>query len=449
MSNSKKIMVACLGKSDPYTLKNGTCHTGPTLTLILNYLPDHIILFISKDIKDENRFDILQRTIQDLYNAKRLAPIKFEVIDIETEKETYNYQEVLRLACNELRSRLAKFQKSDRYIFSKTSGTPQYKTALEIFPHLYMEGYSFEVATKEHNPPAKGIFLEPGKFYTRAILEDIADDELNIKKSIANMIHSNEDDLNIQKVFADLGIFRELIQAYEYNAAKTILVRLFPFVKSSRDAEVDNNWLNNIYSPIDIRKIYKTLNFAMRLLSFDLPQKNSHEKVFEYIPCIKQLFLSDEEMYYSKTNIAYCNFEIFKRKSLNKDMILSFGIFLERIRKNSLKKVIVEQGLFDLLKNESIKEENIVTTSYKFYDYLHMDASAKSSYIKLKDLRNQAAHDFSTINDDDASRIIELEKVVFSIAEHDFNVNINVYSEINGYILNTMFSLNSYCEKSS
>jgi hypothetical protein len=78
-----------------------------------------------------------------------------------------------------------------------------------------------------------------------------------------------------------------------------------------------------------------------------------------------------------------------------------------------------------------------------------MDASAKSSYIKLKDLRNQAAHDFSTINDDDASRIIELEKVVFSIAEHDFNVNINVYSEINGYILNTMFSLNSYCEKSS
>ena len=121
MNFNSKVLIAWIGKSDPYTNNSETCKTGPTLSLVLQFLPTHFIFFVSKDIEKENRLKIIQKTIKELYLIKQLSEPIYEIIPIVNDSETFEYQETLKKVTNELRMRFAKFDKDNtKFIFSKT-----------------------------------------------------------------------------------------------------------------------------------------------------------------------------------------------------------------------------------------------------------------------------------------------------------------------------------------
>jgi hypothetical protein len=503
----KKILVTALGKSDPYKVDyNNECKVGPTLTLILDFLPDDIVIFLTRDIREENRYLIFEKIVIYIYNELSLKPPNFELINIDDEAEVYNYSEVLKRVCNELRFRLSRFSQDDEFRFSKTAGTPQLKTALEIFPYLFMNNYKYLILTvekvlNEYAQKQKTIwdFLRPKKkpnlksqnildldnFKFDEILKPICNNDYKLKPEISRLIKADLIELNIQKIYADLKIFKELILNYEYNAARVLLRKIFPYLNHGRKAEPDSNWINQIYSKEEIRQVDKVLDLAVRFLAFQLPKEGSHETVEKFIPEVTS-FLSKNY----KLLLAYRNFIIYKEKQFNRDMILSMGILLERVRKDSIKDLVTKNNLFKIGQQEQISEmppsiqefiQNYIksdqsielskeaksrpgndisslnlpvveslsyylynqyqapTFAYKFYEYLHNDAEIKNAYIKLKQLRNSIAHDFYRISESDLKPIKSLENLFNDLT--DLNLNENIYDDLNKYILNLMFKL--------
>ena len=172
-------------------------------------------------------------------------------------------------------------------------------------------------------------------------------------------------------------------------------------------------------------------------------------------------------------------------------MILSFGIFLERVRKDSIKDYLEEKGILKLdiseriitsasqeindyysafiqrdecieLSKESkskpngeinsftlpvveamsyyLKEKyNQVTLAYKFYQYLQEFQDSRKSYLRLKTLRNSLAHDFYVLSEGDTSSVDELEDVYSIISK--INIDANIYEVFNKKICDLMFSL--------
>ena len=82
MNLSSTVLITCIGKSDPYTNSRETCKTGPTLSLVLKFLPTHFIFFVSKDIEKENRLQIIQKSISEFYLIKQLQEPIYEIIQI-------------------------------------------------------------------------------------------------------------------------------------------------------------------------------------------------------------------------------------------------------------------------------------------------------------------------------------------------------------------------------
>jgi hypothetical protein len=497
MNLSSTVLITCIGKSDPYTNSRETCKTGPTLSLVLKFLPTHFIFFVSKDIEKENRLQIIQKSISEFYLIKQLQEPIYEIIQILDDSETFEYQETLKKVTNELRIRLSKFDKDNsKFIFSKTSGTPQYKSALEIFPNLYMEEYKFEIITKSDS--GKGLSeLELDKFSTYEIFNDIADETYTIKDSLSKTIIRNNE-FNSQSIFSKLQTLRELIKESEYNAAISILEKVFPYVTQGRDAEPEKNWLNGIYDKDTIRQVHKALKLARALLAFEL---SSGEKVREnaetFIPGVKNFF----DRYRGNTSkakieLAYLNFEIFRKKSLHKEMLLSFSILLERLRKENVKQQILGMNIFELNDQEYVTEgsvsaefheyfyyfvkrdecielpkssiskldsdepieslrmpvleavayflyeiKGIKIDTYQFYRELQIDKSKLSDYKSLRELRNILAHDFSMINKDNLIALENLQELVKK-TYLAICTNESVYDSLNQFIFNKLFALN-------
>jgi hypothetical protein len=490
------ILITCIGKSDPYTNSTGTCKTGPTLSLILKFLPTHFIFFVNKDIEKENRLKIIQKAISELYLIKQLQEPVYEIIQNLDDNETFEYQETLKKVTNELRVRLAKFDQSSKFLFSKTSGTPQYKSALEIFPNLYMEEYKFEIITKSDS--GKGLSeLELDKFSTYEIFNDIADETYTIKDSLSKTIIRNNE-FNSQSIFSKLQTLRELIKESEYNAAISILEKVFPYVTQGRDAEPEKNWLNGIYDKDTIGQVYKALKLARALLAFELSSgKNVREDAERFIPSVKNFF----DRYRGNTSkakveLAYLNFEIFRKKSLHKEMLLSFSILLERLRKENVKQQILGMNIFELNDQEHIIEGSVSTEfheyfydfikrgecielpkssiskfnsdepirsltmpvleavayflyeikeikidTYQFYQELKADESKLAHYKSLKDLRDKLAHDFIMITPSNLQALENLQELVKK-AYPAICVNKSIYESLNQFIFKKLFSLN-------
>lgn len=493
MNMNSTILIACIGKSDPYSLSKNSCKTGPTLSLTLKFLPSHFIFFVSKDIEVENRLFILERAINQLYLEKNLASPCYEIIRISEDSETFDYQETLKKTTNELRSRLAKFPKDSHFIFSKTSGTPQYKIALEIFPNLYMENYNFEIITKSDS--GKGLStLDPAAFSTQEIFNDISDENYLLKDSIENSIITNNE-FSSQSIFSKLQTVKELIKEFEYNAAISILENIFPYLKLGRNAEADKNWLNDIYEQNTMKVVYKGLKLARALLAFDLGSGKELARALKS-PEI-QSFFERYEMNDSKarSELAYLNFEIFRKKSLHKEQLLSFCILLERLRKENIKQRSLEYSLFELNDKESIREETVnqefhsyfydfinrnecieitkasaaklspsepirsltlpvleaaahylyeihevKTDTYQFYRALASDENKLSAYKTLKSLRDTLAHDFCTISPKELTPLEILVPLVKSTYP-SICINDSIYDKIQESIFKKMFSL--------
>ena len=496
MNLSSTVLITCIGKSDPYTNSRETCKTGPTLSLVLKFLPTHFIFFVSKDIEKENRLQIIQKSISEFYLIKQLQEPIYEIIQILDDSETFEYQETLKKVTNELRIRLSKFDKDNsKFIFSKTSGTPQYKSALEIFPNLYMEEYHFEIITKSDF--GKGLSeLELDKFSTYEIFNDIADETYTIKDSLSKTIIRNNE-FNSQSIFSKLQILKELIKESEYNAAISILEKIFPYVTLGRNAEPEKNWLNGIYDKDTIGQVYKALKLARALLAFELSSgKNVREDAERFIPSVKNFF----DRYRGNTSkakveLAYLNFEIFRKKSLHKEMLLSFSILLERLRKENVKQQILGMNIFELNDQEHIIEgsvsaefheyfydfikrgecielpkssvsklnsdqaiesltmpvleaaayflyeiKEIKIDTYQFYRELQIDKSKLSNYKSLMQLRNTLAHDFSMINKDNLIVLANLQELVKKTYPA-ICVNEPVYESLNKFVFNKLFSL--------
>lgn len=498
MNLTSTVLITCIGKSDPYTSSRETCKTGPTLSLVLKFLPMHFIFFVSKDIEKENRLKIIQKAINELYKIKQLQEPIYEIIQILDDSETFEYQETLKKVINELRIRLSKFDKDNtKFIFSKTSGTPQYKSALEIFPNLYMESYDFEIITKSHS--GKGLSeLELNKFSTYEIFNDIADDTYRIKDSLSRTIIT-DNEFNSQSVFSKLQTLKELIKESEYNAAISILEKMFPYVTQGRNAELEKNWLNGIYNKDTIRQVHKALKLARALLAFELSSSNKIRENAEIF--IKGGVKNFFDRYRGNTSkakveLVYLNFEIFRKKSLHKEMLLSFSILLERLRKENVKQHILGMNIFELNDQEDIKEGSVskefheyfydfvkrdecielpklsiskldsdepirslrmpvleavayflyeikgtTIDTYQFYRELQIDKSKLSDYKSLRELRNILAHDFSMINKDNLIALENLQGLVKKTYPA-ICTNESVYDSLNQFIFNKLFALN-------
>jgi hypothetical protein len=498
MNLSSTVLITCIGKSDPYTNSRETCKTGPTLSLILKFLPTHFIFFVSKDIEKENRLKIIQKAIKELYLIKEFQDPVYEIIQILDDSETFEYQETLKKVTNELRIRLSKFDKDNsKFIFSKTSGTPQYKSALEIFPNLYMEEYHFEIITKSDF--GKGLSeLELDKFSTYEIFNDIADETYTIKDSLSKTIIMNNE-FNSQSIFSKLQILKELIKESEYNAAISILEKIFPYVTLGRNAEPEKNWLNGIYDKDTIGQVYKALKLARALLAFELSSgKNVREDAERFIvPEVKNFFDRYRgNTFKTKVELAYLNFEIFRKKSLHKETLLSFSILLERLRKENVKQQILGMNIFELNDQEHIAEGSVSTEfheyfydfikrdecielpklsiskfnsdesirsltmpvleavayflyeikeikidTYQFYQELKADESKLAHYKSLKDLRDKLAHDFIMITPSNLQALENLQELVKKTYPA-ICVNKSIYESLNQFIFKKLFSLN-------
>ena len=500
--NQKTILISALGKNDPYSKfkEDESAKAGPTLSLILNYIPDHLILLVSKDIEETNRLRILSDVVKDFYCKKELNQPLIEVIKLENDKEVYEYEDSLKKIILELIPILRRYDFKDKYIFSKTAGTPQLKTALEIFPNLFMRNYDFSVVTKDNNTKPKMHKLEIGKIPSEEILNSICDEDLNIKEEIKKTIEPHQE-LAAAKVFNQLESFRAFIRAYEYRSAQYLLEELFPYLKNKKHK--NHTWLDEIFKIEDIKSIYGLIKIAANFLAFTLPAPTAtnYDNYIKLIPSLK-VFYEEYRLEESAalSELARRNFEIFREKGLIKEMSLSFCILLERLRKNSVINVIsyleienkeipcrftenesIEQNSFSekfieyynnyfSLKNEDFIEkpkaendpikppssltmpvleilssflcekENKHNDSNRFYSLIKSEPKYSSAYKCIKSLRDKLAHDFVRIKEKDIKNIeTQYDEVVNKI--WSFEDKKNIYEDINKFILDAMFSI--------
>ncbi len=393
---NKKILFTPVGGTDPISSTN--CFDGAILHICRHYKPDKVIMYMSKEMLENQNKDDRYRYCLDKLCELQQRSMEYEIIEKNDLTEVHEfdfYYEEFRECISEIYKEM---DDTDKLLLNVSSGTPAMKSGLLVLQT--MEEYPaklIQVAT-----PEKRINEHHHKDYDVETLWELDEDNQQDAENRCREIACP----SLQKLKKE-EVIKKHVLSYDYRAALTVADTM-----KEEDTQNYRDYLELAEKRLLLDK--SDMDKIAQKISFDcIPVKSSAERMlFEYALCMMVKLKKGEYVDFIRaiTPILVDLFELVLKKQCGVDVndyckeITKNGTSKRMWSKKNLEGTKVKEKLDKAYSGEfkvgDVYSDHIKILIEYFSKDAHLNELVHNLRLVEEKIRNTAAHDIVSVTDE-------------------------------------------------